>query len=326
MIRLPAEWEEQEAILVVFPHKKSDWKPYLKEIQKSYIEFIKAISLFQKCIVLYGEKKDKKLIPKHKNIKPLHVKTDDTWIRDFGGIDVYMGDNLVTYDFIFNAWGDKFKANLDDKVTSKLYKKGCLKGKLIKKDFILEGGSIDTNGKNTLLTTSSCIYNKNRNHTLTKKQIKEKICNFFGIDEFICLKNGFIYGDDTDSHIDILARFIDKKTIAYVTCKDKKDIHYKSLKAMEKEFKKTRFNLLPIPLPKPIFYKKRRLGATYLNFIFLNKALIVPTYNQPLDKKVLKILKKALPSLHVKGVNGEVFLRQNGSLHCGSINRFLGKR
>ncbi len=323
MIKLKAEWEKQECVMVVYPHKNSDWAECLCEIQSAYMKFIEAICFFQTCLVLCESKEDEKLFKNIPNVQTLHVKTNDTWIRDFGGIEVERDGKILTYDFTFNAWGGKFESELDNAVNEKLFK--FLKGTLIKEDFILEGGSIDGNGKGALLTTSACIYNENRNSQFSKQEIKKKICSFFGIEDFICLENGFIKGDDTDSHVDLLARFIDEDTIAYHICEDESDEHYESLKNMEKELKKTRYKLLPIPLPQKLLYEKRRLGASYINFLHVNGGLIVPTYGVKNDKRVLEIFQK---HLHVKvvGVDARVFLKQNGSLHCASMNRYDGIR
>lgn len=326
MIRLPAQWEEQEALIVVFPHAKSDWNKYLKEIEEGYCAFIKTISLFQKCIVLVDDMEYVQgLLKENENITLIQTRTDDTWIRDFGPIDIFKNSKLESYDFTFNGWGGKYSGILDNQINTFLFKH-VLKGALYVKDFVLEGGSIDSNGDGTLLTTANCIFNANRNSNLTKYEIQNRLKSLFGIQNLIVLEHGAILGDDTDSHVDTLARFINKNSIAYVTCKDESDPHFLSLQQMEAELQKTSFNLLPLPLPKPIFYKNRRLPATYANFIFLNGALVVPFYKDKNDTIVLNLLKQALPHLEIVGVDATVFIRENGSLHCASINRFKGQR
>lgn len=320
-----AEWEEQECVLVVFPHEKSDWKEYLEDIRKSYISFILSICEFEQCVVLCFDEKDASLLPSHENLMIKIIQTNDTWIRDFGMIDFLEDGKIKSYDFTFNAWGGKFEYSLDNSVNKRLYKNG-FKGELIKKDFIFEGGSIDVNGDGALITTSSCIFNRNRNPNLTKNQITKTLHEIFGINQLIILNHGFLEGDDTDSHVDILARFIDKNTIAYVSCEDKNDVHFSELKKLESELMQTGFELLALPLPEPLFHEGERLGATYLNFLFVNNALIVPTYNQKNDKIALEKLSRALPSKKIVPVDASVFVRQGGSLHCSSINRFKGKR
>lgn len=320
-----AEWHKQELLLLSLPHKDTDWKPYLEEILQSYEEFIKAVARFQKVLLIAPSESDFARFKSIENVDFFQCETNDTWIRDFGAIDVYEDEKLIGLDFTFNAWGDKFQSSLDNAVNSKLFK-NKLQGKLEKIDFILEGGSIDFNGDGVMLTTTTCLLNENRNLHFNQAQIEKKLKDIFGLKEIIWLENGFIKGDDTDSHVDTLARFINENTIAYCICEDKNDEHYEALKAMENELKKTKFNLLPLPLPKPIYYNDKRLGATYANFVFINNALIVPTYNDANDSIIINALQKACKDQEVIGVDARVFLRQNGSLHCSCQNRYQGLR
>ncbi|EAI8646088.1 agamatine deiminase [Campylobacter lari] len=320
-----AEWQKQELLLLSLPHENSDWKPYLEEILQSYEEFVKAVANFQKVLLIAPSEKDFQRFKHIKNVDFFKCDTNDTWIRDFGAIDVCEDDKLIGLDFTFNAWGDKFQSTLDNAVNSKLFAQK-LNGKLEKIDFILEGGSIDFNGQGVMLTTSACLLNENRNSHLNKEKIDQKLKEIFGLKEIIWLENGFIKGDDTDSHVDTLARFINEKTIAYCVCKDENDEHYAPLKAMEDELKKTGFDLLELPLPKPLYFEGKRLGATYANFVFVNGGLIVPTYNDENDALVLENLQKACKDRKVVGVDARVFLRENGSLHCSCQNRYEGQR
>lgn len=326
MIRAFAEWEEQEAIMVSLPHKNSDWAQYLDEILNSYEEFIKAMCKFQKVIIIAPDDLEfKKRFSSLQNVEFYQIDTNDTWIRDYGAIDVQSGDKIISYDFKFNAWGGKFQSQKDNNVNKELFKN--LKGELKEIDYILEGGSVEFNGDGVLLTTSECLLNDNRNSHLSKEEIEEKLKELFGLKRIIFLNNGFIKGDDTDSHIDTLARFVNKNTIAYASCDDENDEHFLALKQMENELKNSGFDLLPLPLPKPVYYENKRLGATYLNFIFINNAIIVPTYNdEKNDKFVIESLKNICKDKEVIGVDARVFIRQNGSLHCSSQNRFLGNR
>ncbi|EAK0979408.1 agmatine deiminase family protein [Campylobacter lari] len=320
-----AEWQKQELLLLSLPHENSDWKPYLEEILQSYEEFVKAVANFQKVLLIAPSEKDFQRFKHIKNVDFFKCDTNDTWIRDFGVIDVCEDDKLIGLDFIFNAWGDKFQSTLDNAVNSKLFAQK-LSGKLEKIDLILEGGSIDFNGQGVMLTTSACLLNENRNSHLNKEQIEAKLKEIFGLKQIIWLNHGYIKGDDTDHHIDTLARFINEKTIAYCVCKDENDEHYAPLKAMEEELKKTGFDLLELPLPKPLYFEGKRLGATYANFVFVNGGLIVPTYNDANDVLVLENLQKACKDRKVVGVDARVFLRQNGSLHCSCQNRYEGQR
>ncbi|ABK83392.1 agmatine deiminase family protein [Campylobacter fetus] len=323
MIQTYAEWDEQELLMLSIPHSNSDWKPYLNDILTSYEELISAVSSYQKLLLIAPQKSDFDRFSKFKNVEFLEVLTNDTWIRDYGAIDVKCGLKTISYDFKFNAWGGKFESSLDNDVNKKLF--SHLKGELVSIPLILEGGSIEFNGDGVLLTTTSCLLNDNRN-SLSKNELEIRLKELFGLKKIIWLEHGFIKGDDTDSHIDTLARFISKDTIAYASCTDKNDEHYLPLKEMENELKKTGFNLVPLELPKPVMFEGRRLGATYCNFIFVNGALIVPTYgDKKSDELALSTLKQVL-NLDIIGVDSTVFIRQNGSLHCSSQNRFKGDR
>ena len=322
---LPAEWEAQESVMLVFPHQKSDWRCCLKEIEDSYKELISAVSKYQKCLVLCSDiEKTKKRLSclSSKNIELIEVKTNDTWIRDYGAIDLICGDEVISVDFRFNGWGEKFDATLDNMVNRTLYNKGVFTNRLLEEDFILEGGSIDTNGRGVLLTTKKCLLNRNRNRA-DKEYIENYLKNRLYIDKIIWLEHGFLIGDDTDSHIDTLARFLDEKTIAYVKCYDKKDEHYNELQMMESELKKSGFDLVPLPLPHPIFYNNKRLPATYLNFLFINGAVLIPTYNNPYDKEVLDFFGNFYKDKDIIPIDSTIFIREHGSIHCSTMQKYI---
>lgn len=325
MIKSIPEWSEQEYLMLSLPHEKSDWKPYLGEIIQAYKEIVKATSEFQKVLLIAPNKSDFAPFENMTNVEFFICDTNDTWIRDFGAIDVLEDNHLKALDFTFNAWGNKFQSELDNEVNSKLFKEK-FNEKLTKIDFILEGGSIDFNGEGVMLTSSNCLLNENRNSHLDKSQIEARLKEIFGLKQIIWLENGFIKGDDTDHHIDTLARFIDKNTIAYSICEDEEDEHYIPLQKMKKELEATGFDLVELPLPKPLYYEGRRLGATYANFVFVNDALIMPFYKDENDEIIKQRLAKALPKRKIIGVDARVFLRQNGSLHCSCQNRFKGLR
>lgn len=326
-IRAFGEWEAQEALLLSLPHSKTDWAEYLDEILASYKELLTAVLPYQHCVVIC---EDKDILARFERFKSLGhgcelltIPTNDTWIRDYGLIDVADDDfdkGVLSYDFKFNAWGGKFQSLKDNAVNQALAKHFNTPVKSI--DMVLEGGSIDFNGSGTLLTTTQCLLNENRNSHLSKSQIELKLKELFGLNRVVWLENGFIKGDDTDSHIDTLARFISPNTVAHAICEDSNDEHFAPLKAMADELDSAGFKRIELPLPAPKYYNGKRLGCTYTNFIFINGALIVPTYNDPMDEVVLSRLKKALPNHDIIGVNSLVFVRQNGSLHCSSQNRF----
>ncbi|ANE35678.1 agmatine deiminase [Campylobacter iguaniorum] len=324
MIKTYAEWDEQELLLLSIPHAQTDWNPYLQEILGSYEELVKAVSKYQKVLLVAPNLSDFERFAKFDNVEFLQIETNDTWIRDYGAIDVRSGDKTISYDFKFNAWGGKFESELDNALNKKLF--ATLKGELKQIPLILEGGSIEFNGNGVMLTTSQCLLNDNRNN-LSKFELENHLKELFGLEKIIWLNHGFIRGDDTDSHVDTLARFIAPDTIAYAACDDESDEHFVELNLMKKELEGSGFKLVALPLPKPVMFEGRRLGATYCNFIFVNGALIVPIYgDEKADELALNALQNALPNLKIIGVDSRVFIRQNGSLHCSSQNRFKGLR
>jgi agmatine/peptidylarginine deiminase len=324
MRRLPAEWERQSCLLIVFPHIDSDWECCFDEICDTYVKIISIVSRYQQCLIVCDDiDKIKKRVPLNKNTLFAKISTNDTWIRDFGGIDIFEEDKVKTLDFTFNGWGLKYPANYDNFVTRQMYKQKLFQNPLQTIGFVLEGGSIDTNGKGVLLTTRKCLLEKNRNPHFSLEQIEAKLKEFFAVSKVLWLENGALSGDDTDSHIDTLARFIDEKTIAYVKCEDKSDEHYKELKKMEDELKSFGYDLLPLPLPEAKYFQGRRLPATYANFLFINDAVLIPTYNDKNDKKVLETFEKFFPKRDIIGIDCSVLIRQHGSLHCATMHKFI---
>lgn len=319
-IRAFGEWENQELLMLSIPHSNSDWAEYLDEILDSYEELVRAVSKYQKVLLIAPNQSDFDRFKKFDNCEFLQIDTDDTWIRDYGAIDVEKDSEIISYDFKFNAWGGKFSSSKDDVVNKKLFEH--FGTKLTEINLILEGGSIDFNGDGVMLTTTECLLNDNRNR-LSKDELEIKLKDLFGLNKIVWLNHGFIKGDDTDSHVDTLARFIAPNKVAYAACLDENDEHYKELNLMKKELENAGFELVALPLPKPVFYNGKRLGATYCNFIFINGAVIVPTYgDKEADDYVLNTLKDAIPNREIIGVDSRVFIRQNGSLHCSSQNRY----
>lgn len=310
-MRLPAEWERQEALLISYPHENSDWRDYLDEAKESFDEFISIASKYQKVIII-GREKPKKSF---KNTEFIKVQTNDTWIRDYGPITIFENGKKRLLDFTFNGWGLKYPANFDNQVNRKIFKTKKI-------GFVLEGGSIDTNGDGVLLTTSKCLLEANRNPEFCKEEIEKKLKEFFGLKKVLWVDSGFLIGDDTDSHIDMLARFVNKKTICYVTCDDKSDAHFKELKNMQEELKSFGFDTIPLPWVSPKYFDGERLPASYANFVIINGAVIVPTYSDANDKEALKIFRSIFKDRDVIGLDATVLIRQHGSIHCSCMNLF----
>ena len=310
-MRLLAEWERQKALLVCYPHKSSDWQPYLDKVEEFYNEFIDIVAHYQEVWLICQEKPKKPF----KNTKYLFAKTNDTWVRDFGPITVERNGKKELLDFTFNGWGLKFAANYDNLVNRKIFHTKKI-------GFVLEGGSIDSNGEGILLTTKQCLLEKNRNPHMNQAQIEEFLRNIFGLKKILWLESGFLEGDDTDSHIDMLARFVSPNTIAYITCDEKDDIHYDELKKMEKEIKSFGFETVALPWVGAKYYEGQRVPASYANFVIINGAVIVPTYNDVNDEEALKILRKIFQNRDVIGLDASVLIREHGSIHCSCMNIF----
>ena len=310
MLRLPAEWEEQDFVQLNFPHKQSDWAPYIEDVRPAFLSLANTIAKFQKCLVCYKFDEDVTELVGNEKIILKKVDSNDTWCRDFGAITVEIDGKIKLLDFTFNGWGNKFDASLDNKITSKIFKK------YETIDFVLEGGSIDSNGAGVILTTTDCLLEKNRNPQMSKGEIDSKLKELFGAHTIIWLENGFLEGDDTDSHIDMLARFANENTIIYQSCDDESDIHYEALKKMETELAQTGFELVALPWIKAKYFDDERLPMSYANFLLINGACLVPLYDDESDQKALKIFAEVFPDKEIIGIDFSAIVRQHGSLHC----------
>lgn len=327
MRRLPAEWEPQESILMVFPHAKSDWADDLKSAESVFLRIASSICFKQKLILVCDDKERvKEMFCYHDKISFVEFDTNDTWIRDFGPITICEDGERKLIDFRFNGWGGKFDATLDDRVTAYLHKNWHFGiSPLLHEEMVLEGGSIESDGQGTLLTTTKCLLNPNRNPHMTKKQIEQKLTELFGLKRILWLHNGELIGDDTDAHIDTLARFIDPETIACVTCDNPDDPHYEVLQKMKKELESFRtlegkpYRLIPLPLPSPKQKNGQRLPATYANFLIANHVVLVPTYEDPLDKEMVALFKKLFPDREIIPIKATRLIEEGGSIHCSTM-------
>jgi agmatine/peptidylarginine deiminase len=332
-IILPAEWEPQSFVQLTFPHAQTDWAYMLDEVTDCYIhiakEIVKRENLVVVCADENGVKEALKTLPQEK-IRYVEIPSNDTWARDYGGITILKNEKPVVLDFTFNGWGLKFAANLDNQITSQLFQKEIFPAHVEyknRKKFILEGGSIESDGKGTILTTTKCLLSINRNNR-NKEKIEDKLKKHLGAKRILWLHNGSLAGDDTDSHIDTLARFCDEKTIAYVKCEDENDTHYDELKKMEEELKNfniltdndeksQRYQLIPLPMADAVYDEDgNRLPATYANFLIINGAVLCPTYNSPKDAIALEKLQTAFPNHEIVGIDCSALIKQHGSLHC----------
>ncbi len=325
--RLPAEWEPQDSILMVFPHQETDWALDMKSAQSVFLRMASSIAATQKLILICDDiETTKQFFCYHDKISFVQFKTNDTWIRDFGPISIYHDDQRELIDFRFNGWGNKYKSSLDDMATKVLHEKWhFMVSPLRYVDFVLEGGSIESDGQGTLMSTKKCLLNPNRNPSYTQKDIENKLTSLLGVTHFLWLEEGELEGDDTDAHIDTLARFIDAKTIAYVSCTDVSDSHYAPLQKMKQELEafKTQegesYHLVPLPLPAAIYKDNQRLAATYANFLITNKSILLPIYNDEKDKEMVELFKSLFPQREIIPINALRLIEEGGSIHCSTM-------
>lgn len=335
-MRLPAEWERQSGVQLTWPHCDTEWFE-LEKVLECYVDIASAILKFEPLMIVARDipeaRADIERIAASKGISIdferiffYEAPINDTWARDHGGISVF-GDEgeKYLYDFVFNGWGLKFASNLDNQMTKEVYSQGAFEDDVIGVDmrpFVLEGGSIDSDGMGTMLTTSECLCSVNRNEYLSQEEIEQELKGAFGLDRVLWLDHGGIIGDDTDSHVDTLARFCSPDTIAYVQCTDPEDEHYDSLAAMEKQLRQFRtsegkpYNLVPLPLPEPLWLEDYRLPASYANFLILNGGVLLPGSGSDKDEVARQRLQAVFPDREVVVVDCRALLSGHGSLHC----------
>lgn len=325
---LPAEWETDAVVLLSWPHAGTDWCYMLEEVTLCYVRLAEAIAGYHHLLVVAPDIKVPMRYLSHidqSKIKYYQVDTNDTWARDFGPITVFENGCPVLCDFKFNGWGLKFAACYDNMVTSRLVSSGIFGAAMENHlGFVLEGGSIESDGVGTIMTTSECLLSPNRNGNLLRQQIEQYIKHVIGADRVLWIEHGYLAGDDTDSHVDTLARFASKDAILYVRCEDPDDEHYLSLKDMEDDLRSFvtadghPYNLISLPMPDPVYDEEgNRLPATYANFLVTSAAVFLPVYNQPdNDRKAVEIVRIAFPGKAVETVDCRPLIKQHGSLHC----------
>ncbi len=326
---MPGEWAPQDAILISWPHEDTDWNYMLQEVQDCYLQIASAVTEHENLIIVTPNpesvKQQLQVLPNQDKIHIYKVETNDTWARDFGPITILDHQKPIALDFKFNGWGLKFAACKDNLINRNLAAASLFAAPIQNHlNFVLEGGSIESDGNDTIMTTSNCLLSPNRNGEFSKHQIEDYLKNAFGAKQILWVDHGDLEGDDTDSHIDTLARFAPNNTIIYTECLNKEDSHYEEILKMGnqiKEFKNidgNAYNFVTVPLPDPIFDEDGlRLPATYANFLITNNSVLVPIYNQPEnDKLALSAIKKAMPDYNIIGIDCNALIKQHGSLHC----------
>ena len=319
--RLPAEWEPQWGVQLTWPHAQTDWAPMLDEITATYHEIAREIAQREELLIVTPEELDSSLFTFHSSF----FTSNDTWARDHGFITLTDDEgHHRLLDFCFNGWGEKFPAELDNAINRRLYDEGKLGGDYTDcLDFVLEGGSIESDGRGTVFTTTGCLLAPHRNQPLTKEQLEERLKRELHAERILWIDHGNLTGDDTDGHIDTLVRICPEDTLLYMGCDDPKDEQYDELRLMEEQLKTFRtlegkpYKLLKLPMPRPIYDGDDRLPATYANFLIINGAVLCPTYAQPdLDAEALRLIGEAFPDREIVGIDCRSIIKQHGSLHC----------
>jgi agmatine/peptidylarginine deiminase len=333
--RLLPEWADQDAVMLTWPHKGTDWADNLARVEPVYAELAKHITAQQQLVIVAHNEPLKTHIitllnTANINLNRVHFvvsPTNDTWARDHGPLTCAALTNsrqLKIYDFTFNGWGNKFASALDNQINRTLVNTLSNKNNQYQAlDVVLEGGGIEINEHGVLLTTSECLLNKNRNPNLDPNDIEALLKNHLGATEFLWVDHGYLAGDDTDSHIDTLVRFAPNNTLVYVQCDDKSDEHFSALDAMEKQLQSFKtadnapYNLIALPWPTAVFDDQQtRLPATYANYLIINNTVLVPTYDDANDKLALAQVQTAYPNRTIIGINCRPIIEQFGSLHC----------
>ena len=336
---LPSEWAPQSGIMLTWPHSDTDWRPYLDDITTTFVEIAEAILQREDLIVATPHPQEVANLLNSTaddesnactNKKRHHVRicpcpSNDTWARDHGPITL-LGSNgqRQLLDFRFNGWGEKFESEKDNAITRTLYAQGVFNGELVDNDdFVLEGGSIESDGKGTIMTTSFCLMAPNRNQPKSQIEIEDELLRRLHAKRVIWLDHGQLIGDDTDGHIDTIVRFAPDDTLLYASCTDTTDSQYEDFQLLEAQLRNLKteegkpYRLIPLPMPRAMFDDQDRLPATYANFLVINGAVLVPTYHQPdLDAKAVKAIASAFPGREMVSIDASTIVRQHGSIHC----------
>ena len=323
----PAEWAPQQFVQLTWPHADTDWAYMLDEVQACFKNIAREIAQRQRLLIVAPDIEDvRRQIANDvnmANVTLVELPSNDTWARDHGGITIFEDGKPVVLDFQFNGWGLKFASDKENLITERLHRGGHLFGELRNcRNFTFEGGSIESDGEGTLLTTSECLLSPNRNATMSRNDIEKYLLDLLGAKQMLWLDHGYLAGDDTDSHIDTLARLCPNNTILYVKCDDVADEHYEALRLMEEQLKTFRtlagepYRLIALPMARPAFEDDERIPATYANYLVINGAVLVPTYDTDLDAIALAQVQQAFPEHEIVGIDCQALIRQHGSLHC----------
>ncbi|HZV37795.1 MAG TPA: agmatine deiminase family protein [Pseudoxanthomonas sp.] len=333
--RFPAEWEPQSAILIAWPNADTDWAERLGEVEETYVALVAAITRYQRAVVCvadddlqtYAEARLRSARVDMDRVRFIsNVEYDDTWLRDSGPISLRHDGRFKLLDFRFTGWGGKFEASRDDRLVGELSSMQLFHNYFVQSiDFALEGGAIETDGAGSLLTTWHCLHE--RHPDASREELTEKLAGWLQQDRVLWLDHGYLEGDDTDAHIDTLARFAPDNAIVFQACDDPADSHHAELQAMADDIAALRtadgqpYRLFPLPWAKPILDGDRRLAASYANFLIVNGAVLMPAYGitpdeRRADDRAAAVLGEAFPGREIVQIPCRPLIWQNGSLHC----------
>ena len=334
---LPAEWHRQACVQLTWPHAGTDWAPYLDDISDTFVQIAKAVARYEPLVIAAQHPEEvRALLAESLNgdemgrVSIYPCENDDTWARDHAFITLLPKDSSGgtalprLLDFRFNGWGGKFAADRDNALNRRLFTLGAFRGEYADENgFVLEGGSIESDGKGTILTTSQCLLAPHRNQPMTRADIEQRLKTTLCADRVLWLDHGNLIGDDTDGHVDTIVRFAPDDTLLYVAPTLPDDGQHDDFVALERQLRELRtadgkpYRLLPLPMNEPIVTDGERLPATYANFLVVNGAVIVPTYGQPsLDNQAMATIAEAFPGYDIIGIDARTIIRQHGSIHC----------
>lgn len=318
--------------MLTWPHESADWWRWLDKVDRAFAGIAREVARRQRLLVTVRDGLHEARVRSAiadagadlSRISFFRAPADDAWVRDHGPITVIRDGQRVLLDFQFNGWGNKYDASEDNRLTARLHAAGAFGDLPLEPvDFVLEGGSIETDGVGTLLTTTSCLLSPQRNPDWSRERIEAFLISLFGVERVLWLEHGALAGDDTDGHIDTLARFCDPGTIAWQSCDDATDEHHAELTAMGEELKALRtldgkpYQLVALPFPAAKHDEDgKRLPASYANFLIINDAVLVPAYDDPADAVAAERLAECFPGRTIVMLDGLPIVHQYGSLHC----------
>ena len=327
----PAEFAPQEATWLSWPHKEASWPGKIKTIYPAYSQFIQYLAQAQKVRINVANEAMKLFALQHieqagadlNNIEFFLHPTNDAWCRDHGPaflINPNAAQKKLVVDWNYNAWGNKYPPyDLDDVIPTLIGE--YFKIPVYHPGIVMEGGSVEFNGQGTLLTSTACLLNENRNPSLNQSQIENYLQQYYGIEQVLWVDEGIV-GDDTDGHIDDTVRFVNEDTVITVIEENKQDENYTLLQNNLKQLQQMRLlngkqlNIVELPMPDAVIYEDQRLPASYANFYIANQQVIVPTFQSPKDEKALGIIQGCFPDRKIVGIDSTDIIWGLGSFHC----------